>query len=281
VQVSAEEGAAGLASATVDVLDMPISGLSATNDSPTILGSLTTLTAIISEGTNVVFAWDLGDGDTDSGAVVDHIYPSVGMYTATVTATNSTGFDVTTTVITIIPEPVEVDFFASPTVGLVPLSVVFTNTSTGDFTTNLWRFGDGITSTLEHPQHIYENAGVFTVSLTVSGPGGTDTLTRTNYIAVNEHEPVADFSAIPIEGTVPLLVQFADQSIGIVDTWSWNFGDGATSNEQNPSHLYTSIGTYTVTLIVSGPGGTDSRTRTDYIVVKHHYIFLPLIIDET
>jgi len=260
---------------------MPINGLSVTNDSPTIFGSLTTLTAIISKGTNVVFAWDLGDGNSDSGAVIEHIYPSVGTYTATVTATNSTGFDVTTTVINIIPEPVEANFHASPTVGVVPLSVVFTNTSTGDFTTNLWSFGDGITSTVDHPQHIYENAGVYTVSLIVSGPGGTDTLTRTNYIIVNEHEPVADFSGTPREGTVPLLVQFTDLSIGIVDTWSWEFGDGSTSTENNPSHLYTSIGTYTITLIISGPGGTDSRTRTDYIVVKHHYIFLPLIIDET
>jgi len=67
-------------------------------------------------------------------------------------------------------------------VGFAPLAVVLTNTSTGNFAAGLWRLGDGLTSTLKHPGHTYTAAGAFTVTLTASGPAGTDTFTRTNYI---------------------------------------------------------------------------------------------------
>jgi PKD repeat protein len=76
------------------------------------------------------------------------------------------------------------NFVASPTIGVAPLTVAFTNTSTGIYATSLWTFGDDITSTLEGPSHAYMAPGVYTVTLTVSGLNETDTLTRTNYITV-------------------------------------------------------------------------------------------------
>jgi parallel beta-helix repeat protein len=80
--------------------------------------------------------------------------------------------------------------------------------------------------------------------------------------------PVPEFSGHPISGEVPLEVQFTDQSTGTVDSWSWNFGDGGTSSEQNPSHTYNSIGYFTVSLTVTGPmGGSNTKTKTDYIYV--------------
>ncbi|MEM2607030.1 MAG: C25 family cysteine peptidase, partial [Ignisphaera sp.] len=79
-------------------------------------------------------------------------------------------------------QPVRAGFIASPTSGLVPLTVVFTNTSTGDYNTSIWDFGDGVTSTLRHPQHTYTAPGVYTVTLTVSGEGGVDVFTRPEYI---------------------------------------------------------------------------------------------------
>ena len=69
--------------------DEPITGLTATNDGPTVLGSLTTLTATIDTGTNVIFTWDFGDGSSGSGMVATHEYASYGVFIATVTATNS------------------------------------------------------------------------------------------------------------------------------------------------------------------------------------------------
>jgi PKD repeat protein len=74
---------------------------------------------------------------------------------------------------------------------------------------------------------------------------------------------VADFYGTPTSGTEPLTVDFTDQSTGSIDTWSWTFGDGGTSSAQNPSHTYTSAGTYTVTLTVTGPGGSDDEVKVD------------------
>ncbi|MCI0397406.1 MAG: PKD domain-containing protein [Chloroflexi bacterium] len=81
-------------------------------------------------------------------------------------------------------QPVQANFIGNPTNGQAPLLVTFVNLSTGDYTNSLWDFGDGFTSTLEHPSHVYQFPGIYTVALMVSGPGGTDTLIRPNYIFV-------------------------------------------------------------------------------------------------
>jgi uncharacterized membrane protein len=87
----------------VTITDVPITGLSAQNNSPTYLGDTTTLTATIVTGTGVTYNWDFGDGNSDSGQVTTHVYAAVGVYTATVTATNSLGSVLATTEVTIIP----------------------------------------------------------------------------------------------------------------------------------------------------------------------------------
>ncbi|RLC86129.1 MAG: hypothetical protein DRI79_10450 [Chloroflexi bacterium] len=162
--------------------------------------------------------------------------------------------------------PVVAGFLAAPTEGIAPLTVVFTNTSTGDYTTSLWDFGDGVTSTLESPTHTYTTPGVYTITLTVGGPGGEDTETRTDYITV--HAPVvAGFVASPTEGVAPLTVVFTNTSTGDYTASLWDFGDGVTSTLESPTHTYTTPGVYTVTLMVEGPGGEDTETRTDYITV--------------
>jgi len=80
--------------------------------------------------------------------------------------------------------------------------------------------------------------------------------------------PVAGFAATPLTGFAPLDVTFTDQTSGSVDTRSWDFGDGGTSTGSAPVHTYATAGTYTVSLSVTGPGGSDSLTRTDYITVQ-------------
>jgi PKD repeat protein len=160
--------------------------------------------------------------------------------------------------------------------------VQFTDLSTGDLDTWLWDFGDGITSTLQNPTHTFATVGVYTVSLTVSGLGGIDTLMQPDYIAV--YEPaLANFTADVTSGLAPLSVQFTDLSTGDLDTWLWDFGDGITSTLQSPGHLYMMAGTYTITLTVSGLGGTDSQTRSAYITVEepedpYFEIYLPIVV---
>lgn len=87
----------------VTITDLPVEGLAATNDGPTLLGEYTTLSATITGGTNVIFTWDFGDGQTDRGQVVTHTYSDVGVYTATVTATNTFNALTETTQVTILP----------------------------------------------------------------------------------------------------------------------------------------------------------------------------------
>jgi uncharacterized membrane protein (UPF0182 family) len=77
----------------------------------------------------------------------------------------------------------------------------------------------------------------------------------------------AEFIGAPTSGLEPLMVQFTDQSMGTVATWSWDFGDGQTSDEQNPSHTYQTVGIYNVSLIVTGSGGSDTETKPNYITV--------------
>jgi PKD repeat protein len=151
---------------------------------------------------------------------------------------------------------------------MVPLTVDFTNLSTGDYDNCSWTFGDGEnSSSCNDASHEYADAGVYTVSLAVSGLGGDDVETKTAYISV--YEPVAaDFDGDPTSGPDPLTVDFSNLSTGSYDTCLWDFGDDGTSNEcSDPSHQYTTDGLYTVSLTVSGPGGTDMITQDDYITV--------------
>ncbi|MFC1861190.1 PKD domain-containing protein [Chloroflexota bacterium] len=90
----------------------------------------------------------------------------------------------------------------------------------------------------------------------------------TNYITVTIAPSVAAFIGDTTLGAAPLTVNFTDQSTESITSRSWSFGDGGTSTEQNPSHQYTTADTYTVSLTVTGPGGTDAETKTDYITVN-------------
>ncbi|MFN2316230.1 MAG: PKD domain-containing protein, partial [Gemmatimonadales bacterium] len=149
-------------------------------------------------------------------------------------------------------------FSASDSSGTAPLEVTFTDLSTGADAW-AWDFGDGITSTAQHPVHSYTAAGVYTVTLIAGGACGADTLAVPGLIAVDAPPlPVATFAATPTAGCAPLDVAFTDQSTGTVAAWAWDFGDGGTSVEQHPAHVYGLPGAYTVTLIASGDAGADT-----------------------
>ena len=138
----------------------------------------------------------------------------------------------------------------------------------GGITTWSWDFGDGKTSTEQNPTHTYQGAGSYTVRLEVVGPSGSDTKIMKDYIHLTmPSAPVANFTAKPRSGDGPLVVQFTDNSIGHVSSRLWDFGDGTTSTEQNPTHtyMYKNIADYTVSLSITGMGGSDTETKTNYI----------------
>jgi len=156
-------------------------------------------------------------------------------------------------------------FTATPTSGVAPLLVTLADTSTGTVANRTWDFGDGTASTAQNAIKTYNVSGVYTVKLTVDNAGGKSTTSKT--ITVTTALPTANFTAIPTSGTVPLTVQVADSSTNATG-WNWNFGDGTTSNLQTPpAHVYKTAGTYTVSLTVSGPGGT-STVKTTTITAK-------------
>ncbi len=166
--------------------------------------------------------------------------------------------------------PVVANFSGTPTIGIAPLNVTFTNASTGTDTTTtyLWEFGDGSTSTeKDPPPHVYNAIQSYNVKLTVTGPAGTSVEDRPGYVAVVA--PVAaDFTATPLSGPVPLDVTFADTSSGAdpATTYLWDFGDGtAGSTERNPVHQYDHTGLYNVRLTVTGLFNSDVRTQDGLI----------------
>jgi gliding motility-associated-like protein len=162
-------------------------------------------------------------------------------------------------------------FSASPLAGCSPLVVSFTDQSSGNPTSWLWDLGNGATSTQQNPATTYINSGFYTVVLTVSNASGSNTISKTQYIKVDD-KPAVNFGASINAGCFPLRVNFTDFSTGgsaPVVAWEWDFGDGGTSTAQNPFYIYTTAGNYTVTLKVTNAGGcTKVVSRSNYIQVS-------------
>jgi PKD repeat protein len=169
------------------------------------------------------------------------------------------------------------NFYGTPTSGKVPLTVQFYDQSQpgedASITSWYWDFCDGTTASGKNPTHTYNNPGIYDVKLTVQNSSGyEDSEIKNNYITVTSSSstPTADFSGIPTSGSAPLTVQFYDQSTpgsgAIVTSWEWEFGDGSTSFNKNPTHTYTSQGTYTVKLSVTNSfGNSDTITKKNYV----------------
>uniref|UniRef100_UPI0034E08AB1 PKD domain-containing protein n=1 Tax=Methanosarcina spelaei TaxID=1036679 RepID=UPI0034E08AB1 len=160
-------------------------------------------------------------------------------------------------------------FSASPTSGNAPLSVKFTDKSTGKPNKWKWSFGDGTSSTAKNPTHKYSKAGKYTVKLTVTNVAGSNTETKSKYITVTttSQAPTAVFYASPKSGNAPLSVKFTDKSTGKPTKWKWDFGDGTSSTSQNPTHKYSKAGKYTVKLTVTNAVGSNTLTKSKYIIV--------------
>jgi PKD repeat protein len=170
------------------------------------------------------------------------------------------------------------DFTANVTTGYEPLTVEFTDQSKNfdSIESYTWDFGDGNVTVTSSPKivHTYIQNGTYTVSLTVNGTAAgevfVDTMVKANFITVYDTKPIANFYAEPTSGLRPLTVAFYDNSTSYdrIAAWEWDFGDGFTSNEQNPTHTYTKAGTYTVKLkVTETDGDINICTKENYITV--------------
>ncbi|HSY17050.1 MAG TPA: PKD domain-containing protein [Candidatus Acidoferrales bacterium] len=269
--VTGSSGQTSSANHTITVTNVTVTPVNASFSANPSSGQAPLAVQFTDQSTGPVasWSWNFGDGVTSSVQNPSHTYNSAGSFTATLTVNGSAGqtssASHTITVTNVSVSPVNASFSANPSSGQAPLAVQFTDQSTGPVTGWSWNFGDGATSSVQNPNHTYNSAGSFTAMLTVTGSSGqassashTITVTNATVTPVN-----ASFSANPSSGQAPLTVQFTDQSTGPVTAWSWNFGDGATSSVQNPSHTYSNAGSFTATLTATGSNWqTSSASRT-------------------
>jgi PKD repeat protein len=156
--------------------DTPIAGLTASNDGPTTLGSPTNLTATISAGTNVTYAWDFGDGATGSGAAIAHTYAASRVYHAVVTATNGSGSATATTDVTVADVPVSGLQAGSNSPTNLGNTTTFTATAAGGTNVNfIWDFGDGVGGSGATVAHTYQSEGSYTAVVTATNSAGSTT----------------------------------------------------------------------------------------------------------
>ena len=204
------------------------------------------------------YQWDFGDGNNSTEKEPIHSYEVFGTYTVSLTVTTPDNCEATVTnTIEIFEIPVA-DF----TVGdvCVGFPSEFTNQSVGDVASYLWDFGDLTNSTTENPTKQYQSPGTYNVTLTIVSTNGC-THSITQQAIVNEL-PVADFDATDVcigDATV-----FTDKSTdnSSTTTFQWDFGDGSSSIAQNPTHTYSSPGTYAVDLtITSAEGCVDASSK--------------------
>jgi beta propeller repeat protein len=213
------------------------------------------------------WSWKFGDGETSSDQNPEHTYTAAGTYTVSLEVENAAGSDteMKTDYITVVEQPVAT-FTANPTIGTAPLVVQFMDASTGVPTSWSWKFGDGGISADRNPMHTYERPGRYAVTLAVANSAGENTTIRTGYVTAVE-PLVAGFEANATVGSAPLTIQFTDWSTGGPESWQWEFGDGGSSGEQNPTHTYQGAGTYTVRLTAANELDSDTRTMEGYITV--------------
>ncbi|QPC81198.1 PKD domain-containing protein [Phototrophicus methaneseepsis] len=158
-----------------------------------------------------------------------------------------------------IPRPIA-SFTQDRTSGNAPLVVRFTNQSQGQISSYSWDFGDTGNSNQINPVHTYQSPGVYSVTLRVTGPGGTANVSRQINVT-SPSAPNASFNPSTTSGEAPLNVSFTNTTTGNYTSSFWDFGDGETSQQANPSHTFSDVGTYNVILQVSGPGGTSQAVR--------------------
>jgi len=204
-----------------------------------------------SDGNVTSWAWEFGDGNVSSERSPSHEYTTPGTYRVILNASNAYGFSLSESYVHILPPPVA-EFSFLPAEGNCPMSVDFTDASTGNVTSWFWDFGDGNVSADQSPSHEYVTPGTYAVVLNASNAYGFNSLESELRVLP---PPVANFTLSADEGNAPLSVDFTDVSAGNVTSWAWKFGDGGISADQNPSHEYSSPGTYTVVLNVSNSYG--------------------------
>lgn len=240
--------------------------------------SMTSGTAIhqvrfVDSATNTPTSWEYNFGDggtTATGSNCWKAYYTAGTYTVTQTVTNAYGSSssVRNSYITVLSGAPVAAFTRTPTSGVRPLSVIFTESSTpaASLTGWKWELPDGIgTPTYDYADgvlKVYSVAGTYAATHTVTNILGSSSVVVTNAVTVKPISVGATFTAGPLSGPPPLSVIFTGTPSGDSTGVLWNFGDGATTTEANPTHAYTSVAAFTPTYTVYGTTAAGGATTS-------------------
>ena len=209
------------------------------------------------------FTWDFGDntphvtqGHTPP---VTHTYAGPGTYNVKLTI-NDTSFcnSPDDTIKTIRLSPEVKALFTTPARGCVPYDAVFKNQSLGGLNF-LWDFGDGTTSTEDEPTHLYNNVGTYRVTLQAFDSTSCNKVDSTSFTITVSSIPNASFMYNPLQPQENTVTNFMNQSTGATQ-YLWNFGDGDTTNDVNPSHIFPATSTYNVCLKATNDAGCADDT---------------------
>lgn len=232
--------------------------------------------------TIVSWFWDFGDGGTSTLQNPTHVYSAPGNYLVCLTIITADSCQDTVCDTIQVGNNVACQADWSPNY-LQPNIVEFldASTATGNIVSWFWDFGDGGTSTMQNPIHVYANPGVYTVCLTIA----TDDSCTSTYCSIvqagGSNQCDALFTVTHLQGTT---FAFTDQSTGgNIVSWAWTFGDGGTSTMQNPSHTYASSGVYLVCLTITSvdSNATCTDTYCDSVFVNVPPCYDPSVIDTT
>ncbi len=255
----------------ITVTSLPVASFTANRTSGA--SPLTVQFTDTSKGGPTSWNWTFGNdgGSYEQNPV--HIFENPGTYSVKLKVANDAGnsTEVKDGYITV-GQPLSANFTYSTSnmANTAPLTVAFTDTSTGDPSVWSWLFGDGYVTDKKNPIHTYLQPGTYNVTLTVTGLSGSDTLTRT---IVVKSPLKADFTADPTTGSNPLTIVLTDTSIGEPDSRYWVISKGVDVVLLNPGdekQLYTlnEPGLYTVLLHVTDKYGSVSELeKKDYINV--------------
>lgn len=195
--------------------------------------------------------WTFGDGNVSDAFSPSHTFTKEGKYIIQLLASNDCNKDSSKIEITVLPQP-EILFDIKPLQACQGAEFSYQNLSSG-LSSVIWKFGDGDSSNLQNPKHIYQNSGLYTVALTGSDGVTGCSATKTQDIVVN---PLPDFtvSGNPTSGCKPLDVNFQTTTTGTTFL-SWDFGDGGNSINKNPSHTFFDAGIYSVNCVATNEFG--------------------------
>lgn len=264
--VTSDQNCSDTYTTAVTVYPVPTADFTFTDDCMDNAINFTDQSNVVS-GNITQWSWDFGDGSAaDPAQNPSHLYSTSGVKNVTLDIVTDNGCSATVThQVTVFPEPVADFSFTDECKGVSTSFQDLSNVSSGTINTWSWDLDDGSNEVQQNFNHLYANAGVYDVSLTVTTDNGcTDVITQ--QVEVFDL-PVAAFNFQDVCQNIS--AAFTDNSnipTGNINSWVWDFGDGQVSNIQNPTNDYAAEGTYTVSLTVGSGAGCTDQVQHDIVI---------------